>query len=167
MHFFYFIFLPLPHSRMAVVVTAMASLSDIKLLALMQMQHLWPMSSIRLCLVALDAPTPGLGPLLMKLQKGFCLMILSRQLFSLLLIYHFLFLLHYFFSFLLISLDAKCCEHPASSAMTFCGLPSLWTVLMAIFWTSVQSAVFPIVYPTDPKWETLLNAQETFTDVLS
>lgn len=48
MHFFYFIFLPLPHSRIAVVVTAMASLSDIKLLALMQMQHLWPMSSIRL-----------------------------------------------------------------------------------------------------------------------
>jgi len=29
--------------------------------------------------------------------------------------------------------------------MTFCGLPSLWRVLMIIFWTTVKSADFPMI----------------------
>ncbi len=56
----------------------------------------------------------------------------------------------------------------ASLVMNVCGLPSLWRVSMIVFWTTVRSTVFPmIVYPSEPNWETILKAQETFAGVLS
>ncbi len=33
----------------------------------------------------------------------------------------------------------------ASLAMNVCGLPSLWRVSMIVFWTTVRSAVFPMI----------------------
>ncbi len=46
-------------------------------------------------------------------------------------------------------------------------LPSLWSVSTIVFWTTVRSAVFPmIMYPSEPNWETILKAQETFAGVL-
>ncbi len=42
----------------------------------------------------------------------------------------------------------------ASLAMNVCVLPSLWRVSMIVFWTTVRSAVFPmIVSPTEPNWD--------------
>ncbi len=62
------------------------------------------------------------------------------------------FLPHLFLPFasLLMCLDTELCEQPASFAMTFCVLPSLCKVSMVVFWTTVKSAVFPmIVQPTE------------------
>ncbi len=57
---------------------------------------------------------------------------------------------------------------PASLAMNVWGLPSLWRVSMIVFWTTVRSAVFlMIVSPSEPNWETISKAQETFAGVLS
>ncbi len=42
-------------------------------------------------------------------------------------------------------LDTALCEQPASLAMNVCGLPSLWGVLMIVFWTTVKSAIFPMI----------------------
>ncbi len=36
-------------------------------------------------------------------------------------------------------------EQPAYFAMNVCGLPSLWRVSMIVFWTTVRSAVFPMI----------------------
>ncbi len=47
--------------------------------------------------------------------------------------------------FLLTCLDTALCEQPASLAMNVCGLPSLWRVSMIVFWTTVRSAVFPMI----------------------
>ncbi len=42
----------------------------------------------------------------------------------------------------------------ASLVMNVCGLSSLWRVSMIVFWTSVRSAVFPmIVSPSEPNWD--------------
>ncbi len=59
----------------------------------------------------------------------------------------YLFLPHFFLplKFLLTCLDTALCEQPASLAMNVCGLPSLWRVLMIVFWTTVRSAVFPMI----------------------
>ncbi len=48
-------------------------------------------------------------------------------------------------NFLLTCLDAALCEQPASLAMNVCGLSSLWRVSMIVFWTTVRSAVFPMI----------------------
>ncbi len=48
-------------------------------------------------------------------------------------------------NFLLTCLDTALCEQPASLAMNVCGLPSLWRVSMIVFWTTVRSAVFPMI----------------------
>ncbi len=42
-------------------------------------------------------------------------------------------------------LDTALCEQPASLAMNVCSLPSLWRVSMIVFWTTVRSAVFPMI----------------------
>ncbi len=57
------------------------------------------------------------------------------------------FLPHLFLPFasLLMCLDTELCEQPASFAMTFCVLPSLCKVSMVVFWTTVKSAVFPVI----------------------
>lgn len=50
----------------------------------------------------------------------------------------------------------KHAEQSTSSAMALCGQPAFWRVSMCVFWTSVQSAVFPmVVQPTDPVWVTV------------
>ena len=81
----------------------------------------------------------------LKFLNGFCLTILSRLRLSLFLVH--LFLPHFFFplNFLWICLDTALCEQPASLAMTFCGFPSLWRVSMTVFWTYVNTAVFPMI----------------------
>ncbi len=91
---------------------------------------------------------PSLGPFLWSSPKffnRFCLTIPIRLRFSLL-VEH-LFLPHFFLplNFLLTCLDTALCEHPASLAMNVCGLPSLWRVSMIVFWTTVRSAVFPMI----------------------
>ncbi len=43
------------------------------------------------------------------------------------------------------SLDTELCEQSASFAMTFYVLPSLCKVSMVVFWTTVKSAVFPMI----------------------
>ncbi len=48
-------------------------------------------------------------------------------------------------NFLLTCLDTALCEQPASLAMNVCGLPSLWRVSMIVLWTTVGSAVFPMI----------------------
>ncbi len=57
------------------------------------------------------------------------------------------FLPHLFLPFasLLMCLDTELCEQPDSFAMTFCVLPSLCKVSMVVFWTTVKSAVFPMI----------------------
>ncbi len=59
----------------------------------------------------------------------------------------YLFLPHFFLplNFPLTCLDTALCEQPASFAMNVCGLPSLWRVSMIVFWTTVRSAVFPMI----------------------
>ncbi len=42
-------------------------------------------------------------------------------------------------------LDTALCEQPASLAMNVGVLPSLWRVSMIVFWTTVRSAVFPMI----------------------
>ncbi len=44
----------------------------------------------------------------------------------------------------LICFDTALLEQPHLSVMTLCDLPSLWRVLMIVFWTIAKSAVFPI-----------------------
>ncbi len=57
------------------------------------------------------------------------------------------FLPHLFLPFasLLMCLDTELCEQPVSFAMAFCVLPSLCKVSMVVFWTTVKSAVFPMI----------------------
>ncbi len=103
-----------------------------------------------------------------KFLNWFCLTILIRLRFSRLVVH--LFLPHFFLplNFLLTCLDTALCEQTASLAMNVCVFSSLWRVSMIVFWTTVRSAVFPmIVYPSEPNWETILKAQETFAGVLS
>ncbi len=80
-----------------------------------------------------------------KLLNTFCLTILIRLRFSRLVVH--LFLPHFFLplNFLLTCLDTAIYEQPASLAMNVCGLPSLWRVSMIVFWTTVRSAVFPMI----------------------
>ncbi len=80
-----------------------------------------------------------------KFLNRFCLTILIRLRFSRLVVH--LFLPHFFLplNFLLTCLDTALCEQPASLAMNVCGLPSLWRVSMIVFWTTVRSAVFPMI----------------------
>ncbi len=95
---------------------------------------------------ALDALTPASVHSLWsspKFLNRFCLTILIR--FSRLVVN--LFLPHFFLrlNFLLTCLDTALCEQPASLAMNVCGLPSLCRVSMIVFWTTVRSAVFPMI----------------------
>ncbi len=110
------------------------------------MWQLKPMSCIRLCVVVLEALTPAAVHFLWispTFLNGFCFTILSRVRLSLLLV-HF-FLPHLSFPSLLMCLDTELCEQPASFALTFCVLPSLCKVSMVVFWTTVKSAVFPMI----------------------
>ncbi len=52
----------------------------------------------------------------------------------------------------LICFDTAIVEQPPLSIMTLCDLPSLWRVLMIIFWTIAKSAVFPIIVVSKNKW---------------
>ncbi len=112
------------------------------------MRQLKPMSCIRLCVVVLEALTPAavhslwISPTFLN---GFCFTILSRVRLSLLLVHFFLPHLFLPFASLLMCLDTELCEQPASFAMTFCVLPSLCKVSMVVFWTTVKSAVFPMI----------------------
>ncbi len=45
----------------------------------------------------------------------------------------------------LICFDTALLEQPPLSVMTLCDRPSLWRVLIIIFWTIAKSAVFPII----------------------
>ncbi len=107
-----------------------------------------PMSCIRLCVVVLEALTPAavhslwISPTFLN---GFCFTILSRVRLSLLLVHFFLPHLFLPFASLLMCLDTELCEQPASFSMTFCVLPSLCKVSMVVFWTTVKSAVFPMI----------------------
>ncbi len=107
-----------------------------------------PMSCIRLCVVVFEALTPAavhslwISPTFLN---GFCFTILSRVRLSLLLVHFFLPHLFLPFASLLMCLDTELCEQPASFAMTFCVLPSLCKVSMVVFWTTVKSAVFPMI----------------------
>ncbi len=86
---------------------------------------------------ALDALTPASVHSLWsspKFLNRFCLTILIRLRFSRLVLH--LFLQH----FLPLNFLLTC-----SFAMNVCGLPSLWRVSMIVFWTTVRSAVFPII----------------------
>ncbi len=111
-------------------------------------RQLKPMSCIRLCVVVLEALTPAavhslwISPTFLN---GFCFTILSRVRLSLLLVHFFLPHLFLPFASLLMCLDTELCEQPASFAMTFCVLPSLCKVSMVLFWTTVKSAVFPMI----------------------
>ncbi len=80
-----------------------------------------------------------------KFLNRFYLTILTRLRFSRLIVH--LFLPHFFLplNFLLRCFDTALCEQPASLAMNVCGLPSLWRVSMIVFWTTVRSAVFPMI----------------------
>ncbi len=97
---------------------------------------------------ALDALTPAsvhslwISP---KFLNWFCLTILIRLRFFRLVVH--LFLPHFFLplNFLLTCLDTALCEQPASLAMNVCVLSSLWRVSMIVFWTTVRSAVFPMI----------------------
>ncbi len=120
--------------------------------SLSQVRRLWrqlqPNSLTRLCVVALDALTPASVHYLWsspKFLNRFCLTILIRLRFSRLVVH--LFLPHFFLplNFLLTCVDTALCEQPASLAMNVCGLPSLWRVSMTVFWTTVRSAVFPMI----------------------
>ncbi len=100
---------------------------------------------------ALDALTPASvhsswsSP---KFLNRFLLTILIRLRFSRLVV-------HLFFHsiFLLTCLDTALCE-PASLVMNVCVFSSLWRVSMIVFWTTVRSAVFPmIVSPSEPNWD--------------
>ncbi len=112
------------------------------------MRQLKPMSCIRLCVVVLEALTPAavhslwISPTFLN---GLCFTILSRVRLSLLLVHFFLPHLFLPFASLLMCLDTELCEQPASFAMTFCFLPSLCKVSMVVFWTTVKSAVFPMI----------------------
>ncbi len=91
---------------------------------------------------------PGLSPFLVKftqILESILLTILIRLRFSRLAVY--LFLSHFFLplNFLLTCLDTELCEQPASLVIRVCGLPSLWRVSMIVFWTTVRSAVFPMI----------------------
>ncbi len=113
------------------------------------MRQLKPMSYIRLCVVVLEALTPAavhslwISPTFLN---GFCFTILSRVRLSLLLEHFFLPHLFLPFASLLMCLDTELCEQPASFAMTICVLPSLCKVSMVVFWKTVKSAVFPMIY---------------------
>ncbi len=54
---------------------------------------------------------------------------------------------HFFLplNFLLTCLDTALCEQPASLAIHVCVLSSLWRVSMIDFWTTVRSAVIPMI----------------------
>ncbi len=80
-----------------------------------------------------------------KFLNRFSLTFLIRLRFSRLVVH--LFLPHFFLplNFLLTCLDTALCEQPASFAMNVCGLHSLWRVSMIVFWTTVRSAVFPVI----------------------
>ncbi len=80
-----------------------------------------------------------------KFLNHFCLTILIRLRFSRLVVH--LFLPHFFLplNFLLTCLDTAFYEQSASLAMNVCGLPSLWRVSMIVFWTTVRSAIFPMI----------------------
>ncbi len=102
----------------------------------------------RLCVVALDALTPASVHSLWsspKFLNRFCLTILIRLWFSRMVVH--LFLSHFFFplNFLLTCLDTALFEQPTYLAMNVCDLPSLWRVSMIVFWTTVRSAVFPMI----------------------
>ncbi len=112
------------------------------------MRQLKPMSCIRLCVVVLEALTPAAVHSLWissTFLNGFCFTILSRVRLSLLLVHFFLPHLFLPFAPLLMCLETELCEQPASFAMTFCVLPSLCKVSMVVFWTTVKSAVFPMI----------------------
>ncbi len=120
--------------------------------SLAQVKCLWrqlqPNSLTRLCVVALYALTPASVHSLWsspKFLNRFCLTILIRLRFSRLVVH--LFLPHFFLPLnsLLTCLDTALCEQPASLAINVCGLPSLWRVSMIVFWTTVRSAVFPMI----------------------
>ncbi len=97
---------------------------------------------------ALDALTPASVHSLWsspKFLNRFCSTILIRLRLSRLVVH--LFLPHFFLplNFLLTCLDTALCEQTASLAMNVYGLPSLWRVSMIVFWTTVRSAVFPMI----------------------
>ncbi len=113
------------------------------------MRQLKPMSCIRLCVVVLEALTPAAVHSLWISPHNFWMGFVSQSspgcgypyclyTFS---------LPHLFLPFasLLMCLDTELCEQPASFAMTFCVLPSLCKVSMVVFWTTVKSAVFPMI----------------------
>ncbi len=120
--------------------------------SLAQVKCLWrqlqPNSLTRLCMVALYALTPASVHSLWsspKFMNQFCLTILIILRFSRLVVH--LFLPHFFLPLnsLLTCLDTALCEQPTSLAINVCGLPSLWRVSMIVFWTTVRSAVFPVI----------------------
>lgn len=49
-------------------------------------------------------------------------------------------------NFPLICFNRALYQQPAFSAVTFCGLPSLWRLSMIVFWTVFKSAVFPMMW---------------------
>ncbi len=120
--------------------------------SLAQVRRLWrqlsPNSLTHLCVVALDAFTPASLHSLWSspnFLNKFSLTVLIRLQFSWL-VEH-LFLPHFFLplNFLFTCLDTALCDQPTYLAMNVCGLPSLWRVSMIVFWTTVRSAVFPMI----------------------
>ncbi len=109
------------------------------------MRQLKPMSCIRLCVVVLGPAAVHSLWISPTFLNGFCFTILSRVWLSLLLVHFFLPHLFLPFASLLMCLDTELCEQPASFAMTYCVLPSLCKVSMVVFWTTVKSAVFPMI----------------------
>ncbi len=100
---------------------------------------------------ALDVLTPASVHSLWsspKFLNWFCLTILIRLRFSRLVV-------HLFPSTQLsVNMLGYSTLWTASLVMNVCGLPSLWRVSMIVFWTTVRSAVFPmIVSPSEPNWD--------------
>ncbi len=117
-------------------------------ISLAQVRRLCSQIPWHVCVVALDTLTPDSVHSLWsspKFLNRFCLTILIRLRFSRLVVHRFL--PHFFLplNFLLACLDTALCEQPASLAMNVCGLLSLWRVSMIVFWTTVRSAVFPMI----------------------
>ena len=111
-------------------------------------QHLKPMSMIRLWVVGLDALTPASVHSLWSsptLLNGLFLTVLSRLQSYLLLVLLFLLYFSLPLDFLLMCFDTALWEHPTSFAITFWGFPSWWRMSVMVFCTTVRSAVFPVI----------------------
>ncbi len=122
--------------------------------SLSQVRRLWDNCSQiprHVCVVVLLMPWPSLSPFLVKFTQILESISLDNPHKAAVLSV----VVHLFLPliFLLTCLDTALCE-AASLVMNVCVFSSLWRVSMIVFWTTVRSAVFPmIVSPSEPNWD--------------